>query len=292
MISETIDVHTQVQEKLTVFFWGLGFGSLMLAIAWHFGCFRSFPISYIPVIRGKDVLKGFGLFLFVEILLIPAIISLALSPENPHNIILSQFVKEWLKFLIILGGFGAVLLAYFELTATQRQQLWKQTPDPWYFHLKVAIAAWFITYPLILAFSQMVSLIVWYVFRHPPIEQVAVQHLRQALSDPWLFSCMALAVVTLVPFTEEFLFRGLLQSWLKQKLHYAPLAICLSSLLFTSFHYSSYQEFANIELLSSLFILSCVIGFIYERQRSLWAPIGLHGFFNLMSLILIFQESP
>lgn len=292
MVTETIDIH--IQEKLTIFFWALGIGLLMLKVAWHQGLFKPFHTSPLPVIRGIDVLKGFALFLFIEILLIPAIASLifSLNGENLKTIALTPTIKAWINFWIIVGGFVAVLLAYLELTPIQRRQLWRQTNLPWYHSIGVGIATWFVSYPLVLAFSQIISLLIWSLFHQPFIEQVAVQQVRQSLSNPFLFGLMAFAVVILVPLTEEFLFRGLLQSWLKHKLHQTTIAIVLSSFLFTGFHYSGTQGLANIELLSSLFLLSCVLGFIYERQRSLLAPVALHGFFNLMSLILIFQDPP
>src|SRR4029077_8915950 len=135
----------------------------------------------------------------------------------------------------------------------QRGQLWKQTATPWYIHLGMGFAVWFLSYPLVLAFSQGLSLIIWHLSHHAFIEQVAVQNIRHAMDNPILFGLTSLAIVSVVPLTEEFLFRGLLQSWLKNKFHHTTAAIILSSLIFALFHYSSHQGVANIELLSSLF---------------------------------------
>lgn len=293
MIAETVDIQVQLQEKWTIFYWAFGIGLLALCVAWRQGFFRPFQASPFPVIRGVDVLKGFLFFLFIELFLIPFLIGLAFSfsEENlEHFIALNPQAKGWFNLLIAFGGFFAVFSAYLELTTEQRHQFWQQAPDPWYWNIGIGIAAWFVSYPLVLAFSQVVSIAVWHVFHHSFIEQIAVQHLRHAMEEPLLFGASALAVTTLVPFTEEFLFRGLLQSWLKHRFHHTPIAIGMTSVIFAIFHYSSTQGVTNIELLSSLFILSCVLGFIYERQRSLWAPIGLHGFFNLMSVLMIFKE--
>lgn len=292
---ETIEIQTQLQEKWLIFWWALGIGLLAVGIAGRQGLFQPFHVSSIPRIRGIDVLKGFGFFLFTELLLIPTFISLILAfmakEDLEHFTHLNQQARSWLNLLIILGGFGAVFLAYLQLTRIQRQQLWQQTSIPWYKHLGVGIGVWFVCYPLVLAFSQILSIATWHLFHHSFTEQIAVQHLRKIWTDPLLFSMTALAVITLVPITEEFLFRGLLQSWLKHKFHHPLAAILVSSLIFALFHYSSSQGITNIELLSSLFILSCVLGFIYERQRSLWASIGLHSFFNFMSLLMLVKES-
>lgn len=294
MIAEVSDIQVQLQEKWLVFWIALSIGVWALGIAWRQGLFSPFQASSIPFIRGVDVLKGFGFFLFSEILLIPALIGLAfmlVGRDLNQTIQFSPQVKGWINLLIILGGFGGVFLAYFELTAVQRQQLWWQTETPWYIHVGMGIVAWLVSYPLVLAFSEGISLALWHIFHHPFVEQVVVQNVRHTMTNPILFGLTALTIITLVPFTEEFLFRGLLQSWLKRKFHNTSIAILLSSFVFALFHYSHPQGVTNIELLSSLFLLSCMLGYIYERQRSLWAPIGLHSFFNFMSLLMISNES-
>ncbi len=195
--------------------------------------------------------------------------------------------RGWLNFLTIVGGSAGVLLVYGSLGEKRRRELWRQTVEPWYHHIAIGVACWFVIYPLVLSFGQAISLAIQYVFHHPSVEQVAVQQLRKTMADPWLFIATSLLVVTVVPLMEEFLFRGLLQSWLKRRLSHAPLAVGITSGVFALFHYSSSQGLTNIELLSSLFFLSCMLGFVYERQRSLWASVGLHGFFNFMSLLML-----
>lgn len=290
MIAEISQIQAQLQEKWQIFWVALSLGVLVFGLACLFGLFRSFKISFLPIIQGKDVLRGFGLFLFVELLLIPAIagVIFTISRGDPdQTFFLHPQIKGWINLSIIFGGSGGVFLAYLGLTSSQRDQLWKQTNDPWYIHVGIGIVAWIVSYPLVLAFSQGLSIVLWHIFQHPSVEQVAVQNLRYTMANPLLFGLTALAIVIVVPFTEEFLFRGLLQSWIKRKFHRASVAIILSSLVFSLFHYSSHHGVTNIELLSSLFLLSCMLGYIYERQRSLWAPIGLHSFFNLMSLLML-----
>lgn len=292
MISEIGEIQVQLREKWIIFGWSAGIGLLALWIAWKRGFFKPFQSSPYPIIRGVDVLRGFAFFLITELFLIPTLIGLVLtfSGKNPDLSSLSQQAKSLFNLSIIVGGFGGVSLAYFFLTPVQRAQLWQQTGEPWTHQIGVGIAAWFVSYPVVLAMSQILSIITWHLFHRPLVEQVAVKSLRKAAANPLIFGWTALAVVTIVPLMEEFLFRGLLQSWLKRTLRNVPAAIGLSSLIFAFFHFSISQGVTNIELLTSLFILSCVLGYIYERQRSLWAPIGLHGFFNFMSLLMIFQE--
>jgi membrane protease YdiL (CAAX protease family) len=293
-MEEIVNIQAQLEEKWVVFWWSLGIGLIALGIAWRQGLFKSFLSSKLPIIRGIDVLKGFVYFLFAELFFIPALIGMifALSGKGFEHIFqLNQQEKNWVNLCIMLGGFGGAYLAYFELKSEQRQQLWQQTSQTWTQNFGVGVAVWFLIYPLVLAFNQLISIAAWHLFHHSFVEQIVVQHLRDTLASPWIFGATALSVITLVPMTEEFLFRGLLQSWLKRKLHNTSAAIIFSSIVFAIFHYSNAQGVTNIELLSSLFLLSCMLGFIYERQRSLWAPIGLHSFFNLMSLLMIFKET-
>lgn len=294
MLAEIANIQEHLQEKWLIFWYALGLSLWVIVIAWRRGFFKSFQASPYPIIRGIDVLKGFGFFLFAEILLIPALIGLSFSltgTDLTHSIDIHPQLKGWLNLFIILGGFIGVVFAYLQLTPIQRQQLWYQTTTAWYIHMGMGIVAWFIIYPVVLAFSEGTSLAIWHLFHHSAVEQVAVQNVRHVKDNPLLFGLTAVSIVTLVPLTEEFLFRGLLQSWFKQKFHNATIAIALSSIIFALFHFSKKHGVTNIELLSSLFLLSCMLGYIYERQRSLWASVGLHGFFNFMSLLMISQDT-
>ncbi len=290
MLAETVDIQEQLQQKWAVLWGALSIGLLMLYMAWRQGLFKPFEVGFLPIVKGIDVLRGFGLFLFIQLLLLPFLlkVTLFLTEHELSQIFFRDSTRQsWINLLMVLGGFLGVLVAYVSMTSTQRQQLWKQTEKPWYVHLGIGFIACAVSYPLVLAFSNGLSLFVWYVFHCPSVEQIAVQNIRHAMLNPLLFDLTATVIVTLVPLTEEFLFRGLLQSWLKHKFHHPLIAIALSSLVFALFHYSSHHGITNIELLSSLFALSCMLGYIYERQRSLWAPVFLHSIFNFTSIMML-----
>jgi membrane protease YdiL (CAAX protease family) len=106
---------------------------------------------------------------------------------------------------------------------------------------------------------------------------------------PWLFWSSVILIVTLVPFLEEVLFRGFLQTWLRRVVGVSG-AIWLTALTFALFHFSTSQGADNVELISSLFVLGCFLSFLRERQRSLWAPIGLHAAFNAISILMIYTS--
>lgn len=141
---------------------------------------------------------------------------------------------------------------------------------------------WFIAFPLV-AMVQFAVVTAMALFIDVPLqEQVAVTHLRNTASDPWLALLMLLAIVILVPILEELLFRGFLQSWLTQRWNVRR-AILGSSALFTLFHFSMDQGWSNLPILSALFVLALILGLLFHRFRSLWAPIGLHCAFNAVT---------
>lgn len=143
--------------------------------------------------------------------------------------------------------------------------------------------------PLVFTVSQMLDLILEWAFKIPQIEQNAVVHLRTLEEQPVLFGLTLLLVTTVVPVMEELLFRGFLQTWL-MKYFSIESSILVTSVLFASFHYASQQSWYNIQIVGALFVLSLFLGYIYARQRSLWAPIALHSLFNLIGVAGIFLK--
>lgn len=290
---DAVELQAQLQEKWLVLWWALVISAFVIGLAWRHGFFSLVKKSFIPIITGLDVFKGFGFYLggvFLAAPLLFAAVSMLAGGKAIQFIPSDPLLKGWFNLCMIIGGFLGACLAYFLLTKEQRQQLWRQTTIPWYRNVGFGMLAWFVIYPVVVAIGQLISIMIWFFIKEPSVEQVAVQHLRKIMSDPWLFGVTALAVTSVVPITEEFLFRGLLQNWLKRKFQSIPAGIVLSSLIFAIVHFSSLHGISNIELLISLFILSCMLGFIYERQHSLWASVGLHGFFNLVSLLFILRE--
>lgn len=128
-----------------------------------------------------------------------------------------------------------------------------------------------------------VSYLIWGKYG---VQQLAVQELERDFEHPVLFVLMAITVTTIVPFVEELLFRGFMQNWLRKYIGRGR-AIFLTAFIFACFHYSHGQGIGNFELIISLFSLSLFLGYIYERQQTLWASIGLHSTFNAISVIAI-----
>jgi membrane protease YdiL (CAAX protease family) len=115
---------------------------------------------------------------------------------------------------------------------------------------------------------------------------VAVKHLKDVMVFPSLFWSSVILIISVVPILEEVLFRGFLHEWLV-RLFGVKAAILLTASTFALFHFSTSQGADNVELIISLFVLGCFLSFLKERQRSLWAPIGLHSVFNAVSVLMI-----
>lgn len=121
------------------------------------------------------------------------------------------------------------------------------------------------------------------------MEQEAVQQIKELRGDPLRFWPLALIVSTFVPLAEEILFRGLLQNWLMR--YISPfLAVVVASLIFSAFHLTTEQGATNFPIFSSLFILSCFLGYFYKQEKTLLAPVFLHGLFNLTTIIFIYLD--
>lgn len=145
---------------------------------------------------------------------------------------------------------------------------------------------WLISYPAVIFAGTLGTFISYLIFGKSGVRQNAVQYLLNTAPYPILFIFTIIALVTIVPFLEEFLFRGLLQTWLRNYVGRIG-AILISSIIFAFAHFSISQGVGNLELIISLFALACYMGFIYERQQSLFASIGLHMTFNAFSILLL-----
>jgi uncharacterized protein len=108
-------------------------------------------------------------------------------------------------------------------------------------------------------------IVMWFI----PMSRDDIERFREMQQldvIPVFFACIA------APFLEEMLFRGvILRSFLQQ---YTRLqALLWSALIFGLAHLNAYQFF-------TAFVLGLVLGWLYERTRSLWPSIFLHAAFN------------
>lgn len=239
-------------------------------------------------IKGMDVIRGFGFVFSTEGIIFP-FIYIWLSQLNVFK--LNSETNIWMAIVVAFLGAFAALMAFYLLPKLQQKLLFKQLARSKMQSIKAGLVTLAIFYLPVMLISAVLTTLVTYLFGQMPKDQVAVEFIRQTKNHPIQFICVLIIVIILAPLKEEFLFRGLLQSWLKQKFHHRTAAIALASVIFALFHFASSQELSNIVLFCALFLVSCGLGFVFEKERSLWAPIAMHAGFNLSQvLIFIFLE--
>jgi membrane protease YdiL (CAAX protease family) len=104
-----------------------------------------------------------------------------------------------------------------------------------------------------------------------------------------LLALIVLSFVAIAP-AEELLNRNVIQKYL-----YGPFsragAVVVASGIFAAAHVFSYSGdsvVAMVVSLTSVFLLSLVLGVIYERTENILVPIAVHGFFNAAQFALLY----
>lgn len=287
-----------MSEKIGEFEAGILFSVLLsiiaIIVAWRSGFFR-WPALQVPkIISGIDVSLAFVAFLIMQLIIAPAAFLVLYTSIQGHPIDLLFALQEpatlgWFNLFSIMFGAAGVGIAFMSLGPVKRKSVTGikgfVPTDIW-----MGIATWLVGYPLAMLVSQIVALFFLIQFHYVAVDQVAVKNLKVLLSQPLLFTLTLIAVVVIIPIVEETLFRGYLQSWFSTIISRRN-AIIGTSIIFSSFHYSGSQGLANFEVISALFVLSCFLGFIYERQQNLWSSITLHSFFNGISAMIILMTN-
>jgi membrane protease YdiL (CAAX protease family) len=142
------------------------------------------------------------------------------------------------------------------------------------------------TYPSVFLTAQLIGFLTALLFPESKNQQIVISLLKNLRETPLIFFSLSLYLIFIVPFLEELLFRGFLQTTLR-KITPLKLNIFLTSLVFAGFHYSALQGISNIELMSALFVLSCFLCYFQEKGSSIFIPIGVHSAFNLFNIVLV-----
>ncbi len=262
--------------------WGL----ITNTIAWKKGFYhwQLFPVTPIAF---KHVASVFGIYLGFTYVL-AGYLGVLLQRYGGASPSLNLIIL--LQSLLILSMVITLFVYCRTFAKGVFTKVWKNTgqlvPTSPLFDFCLGVTAWFIAFPVVQVVGQFFDLILFLFFNLETYEQVAVRYLKTALQSPFLTMLALTSIVIVAPIVEEFLFRGTLQTYLKRSFT-KKTAIILSSMCFALFHFSTQQGFGNLSLIPSLFVFSCFLGYIYERQGSLYASIGLHMAFNFASGIRI-----
>jgi membrane protease YdiL (CAAX protease family) len=284
-----------IEEHLISAIVGLFLGVFVVLIAWRLRYFK-LPESQ-PTVKMafKFVVGAFLIYLITELLVIPAFIVVTwFFLKHPTSIMelenaLDLASKAWINLASLTTVTILLVLYCYSIGPTLRKLIWNSNHKDHNLLRKdflLGVVTWVISFPLVVSVENLTILLTSYLYPNftKPIDQVAVKYLKALAEIPSLYWLTALVLCTCIPVVEEMLFRGFFQTWIKGWLGRGK-AIIVTSLCFALMHFSTSQGISNLDLMLALFVLSCFLGFLYERQRSLWAPIGLHATFNAISIL-------
>jgi membrane protease YdiL (CAAX protease family) len=261
----------------------------VLWFGWYKGFFRwnSNRPWNTPLVL-KHVLIPFMIYFAMAYVIAPFLI-LCMKPFFKQGGLQIGFAS-WLNFFISALTLLALFIYWRSLNPTIRSNLWRNThlAANYKEDLIFAFYAWCVSIPLVLFVSQFLESFVYLVFKVQQLpDQIAVYFVKMTFSDPFYFFLAILTVVFIAPLIEETLFRGFLQSFIRKHVG-SKQAILITALCFSFFHFSPDQGFGNIPIIGSLFALALFLGFIYEKQGSLFASISLHSMFNAISILNLY----
>lgn len=273
------------ESMTTLFFFGI-IGWALNGIAWNkkFYQWTSLP----AVLMGfRHVAIVFAIYIGATFLL-PSYLMVMISRLSP----LTLSTALMLQLFCIISLMIAITL-YCKFQAPEIfSKVWKNigSNSSLFSDFSVGLATLILAFPVVAFVSQFFDLLLYLIYKLENYEQVAVRFLKISLQSPSLKIIALFSIIILAPLIEEFLFRGTLQSYLKGRFG-TKAAILLSAATFALFHFSAEQGLGNLSLIPSLFSFGCFLGFIYEKQGSLLASIGLHSAFNFVnSLRILFSQ--
>ena len=259
---------------------------LLFLIGKRIGFFEFSPQEWRVPIRLVHVIGAFAIYFLASFFLAKFLVIVLKKQIMLHFMAYSSLLNFAISFvvLIFLGIYFKSLPSLLTMGILRRgPQKPSIIDDIW-----AALTSWIMAFPLVLFFSQLLEWILMKVFHLTLLpEQIAVRFLKSSFESPLYFILAFLSIVVLAPLIEETLFRGFLQSYIRQHLG-SRQAILITSVCFSLFHYSAGQGIGNISIILSLFLLALFLGFLYEKRGSLLAPMILHGTFNLVSVVNLY----
>ncbi|MBS0653826.1 MAG: CPBP family intramembrane metalloprotease [Verrucomicrobia bacterium] len=282
--------------ELILFFGLLAFGLNWLAASRGYFTLHPRLVPAKGVLKFSSVIVVFAIYLIMSMVVSSILVHLVQSIYSIENMRPPFTAMGWVQLTIIL----LTLFFFYFYTKTLEPSLVRRIIKdrsvanskaiPWDFCM--GIMTWIISFPLVIAVGQLVDMLLYIFSGFENYEQVAVRYLKMTLSSPPMLAVALFTILLAAPAIEEFLFRGFLQTYFKRYMS-VKWAIVLSSLCFALFHFAPSQGIGNISLVASLFTFALYLGFIYERQGSLFASFALHVTFNTFSTfrIMFFPDS-
>ena len=144
---------------------------------------------------------------------------------------------------------------------------------------------WFPAIPAVIVFlpvAAVLQAVLIHTFNRiglPPETEAAVTVLA-AVQSVWLRVYLITFYIVIGPVAEEFIFRGMLYPFFKQRSH-PLLAWFLVSFLFALVHW-------DLVAFLPLFLFALILTWLYEFTGNLLAPITAHAFFNMAGVLIFY----
>jgi len=194
----------------------------------------------------------------------------------------SQAESVWSWVADCAARAGAVALA-LHVVLRERRGSWRALGldlRDWRGSLVFGAAAYLAFKPVYIGVENMARWL-WHQLKVQPVPQQAVV-IFASTDSAAVRVAISLMAVLVAPLTEEFFFRGLVQGVVR-RCWGRGLAILVGALIFALLH-------ANLYALPELLALGIVLGWTYERTRSLVAPVMVHCLHNGMVLLLLWAR--
>lgn len=279
-----------MQEDQPVYF-ALLWTLIANALALYTGYYKVEKAELRPFIRLSlvPVLACFAFYLICAIAIAPLLLKplLALLQKLLPSFASAIFVTSLIQMMALSFILAISLLYLYSYNRETVKKIWKNSFDKSAkYDFFLGASTWLISFPLVVVISHFLDHFITWIFGPHPYEQTAVHFVKKAANAPLALIFALISVIIIAPIIEELLFRGLLQTYLKKHMH-VKFAIAVSAIVFALFHLTASQGTGNIPLSVSLFVLGGFLGFLYEKQASLFASIGLHMTFNTISALRI-----
>ncbi|MCH9632581.1 MAG: hypothetical protein S4CHLAM6_09190 [Chlamydiae bacterium] len=281
------------EEHLGIFLFALFLSVLVCFIAWYRSYFKlpSFDSSRLKV-ELIHVIGAFAIYFLVAMavtIITYFILSSTSAEHKEHMVEQINAVRAWVN-LAVMSFVFVVLIGYLRyLNSTIVKTVLGEDSYKGIAaiiqNFGMGMLSVLISFPLVIAVGQLANIVLALIHKQSQ-QQVAVKFLQSTFNNPvaYIFSCIF--VILIIPAIEEILFRGFLQNWIAKYTGQIG-AIFSSALIFALFHFSMKQGWGNLEIIPSLFVLACFLGFIYFRQKSIYASIGLHATYNGINVLFM-----
>jgi membrane protease YdiL (CAAX protease family) len=195
-------------------------------------------------------------------------------------------IAEWQQKFVIYSGFIAIEIIVMLIILLLAKKYFEDGLRGFGIRVKgifsditAAAGIFIVVWPMVIALLYVV-LFVGKAIVGPAFEIEKNEGLKVILENNQLILriLMIFFAVVLTPVFEELVFRGLLQSYLRN-INYGPwMSILIASIIFSALHPGMHFP--------AIFVLSAAMGYAYEKSGSLLRSIFIHFLFNGVTIAM------